>query len=396
MQDLLERLAVIDVDAHEMAPSHMWGTMFGPHSARFAEVATDFIRSFGANSFWRPGLVDDASITADSVWNAKGPAAPGAFDFDRRRKVLDTMGIARQLIFPSAALLAFGPLTGSSLASLGLPIPAGEEGQRMLRGVVAEYNDWVVRTTAAPGGRFRPAALLAATSIDELLEQARDLVTRGARAVWLPTSHPPGGFSPAAPELDPFWALMAAGNVAVTLHLGTDSGFRSTDAWSQAPAFAVGKVDSVEIALEPFGTTTVHMGASNFLTAMVLGGVFERHPALRFGIIELGATWFGPLAEHLDLWVEHIYAKRMAKILSMPPSAYMDRNVRVTPFYFEPVDLYFRRYPQLSHCWCYSSDYPHVEGGIDSKLGFLARLAPLGEEAVEKFFVGNGAWLVLR
>lgn len=394
MQDVLERLPIIDVDAHEMAPAHVWGEMFGPHSARFAEVAADFIRSFGANSFWRPGLADDAAITPASVWSEKGPSAPGAFDFDRRRQVLDAMGIARQLIFPSAALLAFGPLTGSSLASLGLPIPAGEEGQRMLRGVVAEYNDWVVRTTIAPGSRFRPAALLSGATVDELMEQAGDLVTRGARAVWLPTGRPPGGRSPAAAELDPFWALMAANGVAVTLHLGTDSGFRSSDVWSQAPAFAVGKVDSVEIALEPFGTTTVHMGASNFLSAMVLGGVFERHPMLRFGVIELGATWFGPLAEHLDLWVEHIYAKRMAKVLSMPPSAYMDRNVRVTPFYFEPVDLYFRRYPQLSHAWCYSSDYPHVEGGVDSKLGFLSRLAPLGVEAIEKFFVGNGAWLV--
>lgn len=394
MQDLLERLPVIDVDAHEMAPAHVWGEMFGPHSARFAEVAADFIRSFGANSFWRPGLADDAAITPASVWTVKGPSAPGAFDFDRRRRVLDAMGIARQLIFPSAALLAFGPLTGSSLASLGLPIPAGEEGQRMLRGVVAEYNDWVVRTTVAPGSRFRPAALLSGATVDELMEQAGDLVARGARAVWLPTGRPPGGRSPAAPELDSFWALMAANGVAVTLHLGTDSGFRSSDAWSQAPAFAVGKVDSVEIALEPFGTTTVHMGASNFLSAMVLGGVFERHPMLRFGVIELGATWFGPLAEHLDLWVEHIYAKRMAGVLSMPPSAYMDRNVRVTPFYFEPVDLYFRRYPQLSHAWCYSSDYPHVEGGVDSKLGFLARLEPLGTVAIEKFFAGNGAWLV--
>lgn len=394
MQDLLERLPVIDVDAHEMAPAHVWGEMFGPHSARFAEVAADFIRSFGANSFWRPGLADDAAITPASVWTEKGPSAPGAFDFDRRRRVLDAMGIARQLIFPSAALLAFGPLTGSSLASLGLPIPAGEEGQRMLRGVVAEYNDWVVRTTTAPGSRFRPAALLSGATVDELMEQAGDLVARGARAVWLPTGRPPGGRSPAAPELDSFWALMAANGVAVTLHLGTDSGFRSSDAWSQAPAFAVGKVDSVEIALEPFGTTTVHMGASNFLSAMVLGGVFERHPMLRFGVIELGATWFGPLAEHLDLWVEHIYAKRMAGVLSMPPSAYMDRNVRVTPFYFEPVDLYFRRYPQLSHAWCYSSDYPHVEGGVDSKLGFLARLEPLGTVAIEKFFAGNGAWLV--
>ena len=45
----------------------------------------------------------------------------------------------------------------------------------------------------------------------------------------------------------------------------------------------------------------MHFAPENYVAAMVLGGVFERHPHLRFGVIELSASWIGPLAERLDM-----------------------------------------------------------------------------------------------
>src|SRR4051812_22995190 len=103
--DVLTR--TIDVDAHEMAPTHVWGDMFGDHSARFAEAAMGMLSKLGANSVVYPGLVDDAAIDEHSVWNTKGPTAPGAFDFERRIEVLDVMGTQRQLVFPTSALPSF-------------------------------------------------------------------------------------------------------------------------------------------------------------------------------------------------------------------------------------------------------------------------------------------------
>src|SRR5258708_19280735 len=38
---------------------------------------------------------------------------------------------------------------------------------------------------------------------------------------------------------------------------------------------------------------------SHFISMLVLGGVFERFPSLRFGAIEVGGGWLGPLAERL-------------------------------------------------------------------------------------------------
>ena len=66
----------------------------------------------------------------------------------------------------------------------------------------------------------------------------------------------------------------------------------------------------------------------------------------------------------------------------------------LTPFHFEPIDSYFDRYSALHDCYCYSSDYPHVEGGIDIKAVQQGRLARFGEDVLNKFFMSNGEWLV--
>jgi hypothetical protein len=59
------------------------------------------------------------------------------------------------------------------------------------------------------------------------------------------------------------------------------------------------------------------------------------------------------------------------------------------PFVFEPVHVYLDRY-DIADVLCFSTDYPHVEGGSDPLAAFGARLAGFGPEVVEKFFVTNG------
>jgi predicted TIM-barrel fold metal-dependent hydrolase len=151
---------------------------------------------------------------------------------------------------------------------------------------------------------------------------------------------------------------------------------------------------TMEFIIEPLSCVTLHYAPDNFLAAMILGGVFERHPTLRFGVIELSATWVGPLAERLDLWAKEMFSPRFSKVLSMRPSEYLARNVRVTPFYFEPVAQYFERYPHLTDVYCYSTDYPHFEGGKESKRLFAEALGGVSPDLRDKFFYRNATLLL--
>jgi hypothetical protein len=48
----------------------------------------------------------------------------------------------------------------------------------------------------------------------------------------------------------------------------------------------------------------------------------------------------------------------------------------------------------LATSYCFSTDYPRIEGGTDIKRKFVKRLAPLGEDIMHKFFRTNSELLL--
>jgi predicted TIM-barrel fold metal-dependent hydrolase len=390
----------LDADAHEMVPSHLWGEVFGEASGLIGERAVDLLKKATGQKLYNPELNEDtADINEESVWQVRGSDAPASFDLSRRPEVLDVMGIRRQLIFPSSALLAMQLLVGTEGWMRNLMDVGGmrdEEFIELGRTGLHEYNDWVVRTTAVAPDRLRPVAYLDPTlDVSDLESQCKDLISQGVRAVHMNAGLPPGRVSPADPALDPVWSLLADNDIAATIHLGGEQGFVRSGTWVKAPAFAPGRVASHEIGMEPYSFATLHFAPSNWLVCMILGGVFERHPRLRFGVIEYGSKWFGPLIDSLDMWAKDVYNVRLEPFISMLPSEYAARNIRVTPFNnFEKVADYIAAYPALQNCYCFSTDYPHIEGGKDVKRKFAAELEPLGPEAVERFFVTNAELLL--
>ena len=389
----------LDVDSHEMAPSNVWGEVFGQAAGQIGVLAETYLKRLGGNDIYNPAVqADDAGISEESVWFTRGVGAPGAFNFERRLAVMDMMGIDKQLVFPTYAFVAatFLPGSGENMRRrrYGLTI-ADDEIDQLGRAGVDEYNEWALRTTTLDPTRMRAVVAVHDNGTPEdLIERVTELIHRGARAINLPTGTPPGGLSPADPKLDPLWEMLEKHDVSVVSHIGSHVGFLKAQTWGSAPAFAPGKVESHEIGLEPYGMATCHVSVANFLTILTLGGVFERFPKLRFGAIETGSIWLGPLAEELDMWATGPHKNRLRPFISRLPSEYFARNVRVTPFnVFEPIEDQFLRYPHLQDCYCYSTDYPHIEGGKDIKRVLATRLAPMGDEILEKFFVSSGQLL---
>lgn len=386
---------MIDLDSHEMVPPQLRDGIFG--QTRLNDIIMSTVIQSQLN---RPDVspeavtTDDAPITYDSVWKSKGASAPSAIDLDRRPDVLDAMGIDRQLVYPTfglaALLMALDP-SANDFFGLEEEVDCSAVG----REAIEVHNRWAVEITKKSDQRVRPVGLVLTDSVEAMTANASALIAAGIRALMIPSNMPPAGTSPADPALDPFWKVCAEADVPVTLHLGSERGFVSSNRWSaNVAAFEPSFKSTMEFNIEPLACATLHYAPENFVAALVLGGVFERHPRLRFGVIELSAHWVGPLAERLDMWAETMFASRFAESLTMRPSGYIARNVRVTPFYFEPVASYFERYPHLSDVYCYSTDYPHFEGGCESKRIFAEALSGVSADLRDKFFYRNGAFLV--
>jgi predicted TIM-barrel fold metal-dependent hydrolase len=390
-----EQLAgrINDVDSHEQVPAPLWSEHFGDVVAPIAALLmkgsnTEVPQNTLATAMPR----DDTPIEPGTVWSVKSARAPGAIDMRRRVDVLDFLGTRQSLIFP----------TGPGILGLIFALGQGQLVRRALqievdvdaetgRALCRAHNDWCIAVSQLDP-RLRPVATLDPGTIVGAIAEAERVIAGGVRALMLPAGSPIESRSPAHPDLDPFWRVFTEADVPVMLHVGGEAGFLATLDWANAPQFHARKADSAELVLDPYTLSVNHFGAQNFLSTMVLGGVFERHPTLRFACIEVGAHWLGPCAENLDMWAEQ-FARRLAGQLSLRPSEYVARNVRVSAFYWEPVDRYIERFG-LDSAYCYGSDYPHVESGFaDPVPTWIERLDRLGPTAAEKFFVTNAELL---
>lgn len=392
------KLLAHDVDSHEMIPGPLLEGVLGQPGRIMGKIleASD---QMTADNMHQPDVVGDTKeIDPEDIWRVKGPSAPSAIDLGRRAEVLDVMGIERQLVFPTTAIaalfigemedIAYQMRFGSDLS-----VFEGVSRPEFAKSFVRAYNDWVIDNAVLADGRVRLVGIVTTSrNLEEMIGMARRLVEAGVRAVYLQADVPPGGVSPANKALDPLWRLLEENDVAMTLHIGTEFAFLDPG-WMIADEFAdlfqSPEIPNVNIQM----FSTVHMAIDNYLSAMILGGVFERFPRLRVGVLEVGGHWVGSAARRMDMYID-VFPRAAAAKYPLKPSEYIARNIRVSPFNFEPIDRYIRDDPGLVDVFCYSTDYPHVEGTKDSMKNMRAKVEPLGEQITTKFFRTNAEWLL--
>jgi len=383
---------ILDMDSHEQVPTSRMDEMFGERGRRFAAVSPT-MRSF--MEILDTDIGDTEKITEQTVWEKKLLSAPSHADMDRRPAVMDMMGIQRQMVFPTMALAALSQALG------GLHIPSTEEEQEAAWGAIDAYNEWAGSVTSKYPDRLRVVGVLGTgkpgLTVDGLIAETKRLMKMGVRGLFIHSGRPPAGFSPADEALDPWYALLAEANISICFHSGAEYGYRTSEVWAQLPRFRFQWNTDSEYTAGPLFVSGVHVAVENFITTMVLGGVFARHPTLRVGAIELLSHWIGPLAERLDFLCDknrHLDWEG-AKDLRLKPSEYLNRHVRVSSMIYEPVEEYVERHPYVQDCYCYSTDFPHPEGNKWSMKKFYDRLAPRVSDAfLEKFFVTNGQLIV--
>ena len=383
---------IVDVDSHEGVPIPRWKDVFGDRAKRFVDANKRVLghseEIFG--DLATGDYEDNLPITAQSVWEEKFNGAPSAGDIDRRPAVLDEMGIHRALVFPGFGLLAFGVATGYASTSE----QAAKEEIDSAWPAIDAYNEWAGTITNRYPERLRVVGLLPTNkpglTIDALITETKRLMKMGVRGLFISSGAPPAGVSPGDRALDPWYALLAEANISICFHSGGEAGYRVSEVWGHLPQFRTHYRKQFDLSTSPLFTSGVHVPVENFISTMLLAGVFERHPALRIGAIELFSHWIGPLAERLDF----LYDKTDwdgAKDLKLKPSEYLNRHVRVSAFLCEPIEKYVERYPYLEDVYCYASDFPHPEGSKWSLRKFYDRLAPTASDRfMKKFFTTNG------
>ena len=124
------------------------------------------------------------------------------------------------------------------------------------------------------------------------------------------------------------------------------------------------------------------------LSALIIDGVFDRFPRLKFGAIELGASWVPSWMQYLDAgYGAFLKGEERLKKLSARPSDIARRQFRVTPYPHEDTRWIIENSGE--EMLLFSSDFPHVEGGRNPLKRFGDSLAGTSARAQRKFYRDN-------
>lgn len=298
---------------------------------------------------------------------------PSQYDGDARLAWIDDHGIDVQLVLPT---LGYFPYRAAMKA--GMRAEAFE--------ALGAYNTWASDQLGPHHDRLIPVTLVDLTDLDWSIDEIRRMRERGSRVVQI-KAEPAAGKSLAHPDFEPLWSLFEDLEVAVMLHVG--GGRVPVD---------TGWLDNGGHPLDltaMYGSFVRRLVPELTLSALILRGVLERHPKLRFFVAELGAHWVPDFGARLDALVERANQRPAApghsyEDLVLRPSEYFERQVRVAALASEVgLDDVFARSPE--DVLVYSSDYPHPEGTEKPNEVFDGILAGVSTSVRERFYGGSVA-----
>jgi len=299
----------------------------------------------------------------------KNYEAMGAFLKADRPRALDQLGFASQLVFTTWCLNNFG-LERPDQAELAYATAAAHN--RMM----ADF--------CAVDRRFLGTAYVPLIDIGRAIATARDAIAMRAKALLIPSR--PQGRSASHIGHDPIWAMAQEAGLPILFHVGDEKKLDPQYFENGLPRvkdFHGGEENFTSVSYIP-----IPHSVEQTLAALIIDGVLDRFPKLKFGVIELGASWLPGWMRNLD-GAAAAFAKNEERLqkLSMKPSEFVKRQVRVTPYPHEDVGWIIAN--SAEEIPLFSSDYPHVEGGRNPLKRFNDSLSNASPRAVDRFYCDN-------
>jgi predicted TIM-barrel fold metal-dependent hydrolase len=254
-----------------------------------------------------------------------------------RLEQITAMGLDEAVVFPNFGLLWE--------RRLGVSLPA-------LTANMGAWNRWCAAVVADSGGHLHPVGHLTLRDPEWMVAQLAELARTGVHLAMIapaavdgrPLSHP---------DHDRLWAAFVDHGISPVFHVADQP--RVLD-----EAFYTDPEDSFVPALE---SIFLWVPPAIAVTDLIVNGVLDRFPDMRIGIVELSSIWVPQYLLMLDGgwdFTSTLNGGAPAE-LSLRPSEYFARQVRVSSFSYEQPERLIAKSGDLFMC---CSDYPHSEGTV--------------------------------
>ena len=251
----------------------------------------------------------------ENILLRKNQQALGAFIREDRTKAIDYLGFASQLVFTTFCLGNFQLEYGDDVE---LAYAAATAHNRMMTDFCS-VDRRLLATGYVPLMDFERAA--AAT---------KEAIELGAKAILI-ASRCPKGHSPSHIAFDPVWAQAEEAGLPILFHVGGEEKLNPAYFENGLPRvkdFHGGEENFTSVSFMPIPNSVMQT-----LACLIIDGVMDRFPKLKFGAIELGASWVPSWMRFMDS-AHAAFFKNEERLhrLSAPPSEIVRRQVRVTPY----------------------------------------------------------------
>ena len=335
---------IIDADTHVTEPPDVWTTHL---PKKYREQAPRVIDgAVGGKAWLAPNgrtmavtcLVNTAGV-APTDWelipkDGFDRMRSGGWDPADRIRDMDIDMVDIHVIFPSYAFMV-----------------CDSDDRQVHLACIRAYNDWIAAFCAYAPDRLFAYGILPITGVDDAIAEAKRIKEMSCMRALVLRTWPNGGLVAKHAVDDKFWSAAEDLDLAVACHVGFNIGRGS-----------MGKTEDPEILMSmatlPFiNQEKLAIDAMPVASEMILGGVLERHPRLRFGLVEVGVAWVPFFLEQSnDNYLRHRFWTNTN--LPMPPSEYWARQCFAT-FQVDTYGIANRHQVGLDTIM-WTSDYPHA------------------------------------
>jgi uncharacterized protein len=355
-------VSVIDADAHVNEDPLAWTALAEAHPGwlRAAKSAGRWVAEIDGKLYPRqdgPGC----GVPVDAATNPRCAAGAQATEtgLDTRLADMDAEGIDVQVLFGG---LVIG-VTGYADAGLALD-------------VCRAYDDWLLTKVCghAPD-RLKGVGVVPLQDVGRAVDEAERARGLGAVAVTIPPVL--GDRNLDDPSLLPFFEACAALDLAVAVHSAPGMNLELPGA---------GRFDNYAM-VHALSFPVDQMVA---LTALALGGVLDRFPALRVAFLESGVGWVPYFVQRL-----HEHHEKLPHLLGgdvSDPRAILERGQCY--FSFEADETLLATYVEHlgDTSLVYASDYPHWDSDFPGTVATVRR-QDLPETTLDRVLGDNAARL---
>lgn len=232
-----------------------------------------------------------------------------------RLALMDSIGIGTQLVYPN--VIGFG---GQVLMGV-----TNDPELRLFH--VEAYNNAILDFQKDSGGRILPQAALPLWDMDATLKELERIRKMGLSGIAM--SHSPGDFGQqplSAPVWDRFFATCQDLGLPINFHVG--SGNWSGDMakwWGEDPNLWT-KGGKLNGPMATYATVQVHMANGSDICNLVLTGILEKFPKLKFVSVESGCGWVPFTIQCMEYhWDELMDTEYSSKFKRRPKEMFQDQ-----------------------------------------------------------------------